>query len=91
MPRPGLRTGRFRKVIRKTPGGALIIHYKKRKPKQARCAVCGKQLSGVKRDVPSKIKGLAKSKKRPNRPYGGNLCPGCSREAIKNKVLKGGK
>lgn len=91
MPRPALRTSRFRKIIRKIPGGALVIHYKKKKPRQARCAGCGKPLSGVKRNIPSKVRGLAKSKKRPKRPYGGNLCPGCSREAIKRKALKGGK
>ena len=89
MPRPGLRTSRFRRIIRKIPGGALVIHYKKKKPGQARCASCGKPLSGVKRNIPSKIRKLAKSKKKPNRPYGGNLCPKCSREAVKGKTLKG--
>lgn len=54
MPRPGLRTGRFRRIIRKMPGGALIIHYKKKRPGRARCAVCGKPLHGT----------------RPSRPYG---------------------
>jgi large subunit ribosomal protein L34e len=90
MPRPGLRTGRFRKIIRKIPGGALVIHYKKKKPGQARCAACGRPLPGVKRDIPSKIRRLAKSRKRPKRPYGGNLCSRCSREAVRGKILKGG-
>ena len=79
MPRPGLRTSRFRRIIRKIPGGALIIHYKKRGLGKARCAGCGRPVSGV------------SGRKRPERPYGGNLCPRCSRKAIKNKILKGKK
>lgn len=91
MPRPGLRTDRFRRIVRKTPGGVLVIHYKRKSPGRPRCAVCRKPLSG----------------KRPKRPYGGNLCPRCSRERIKSlrrlasvdisrqtegaKALKGGK
>lgn len=91
MPRPGLRTSRFRRIVRKIPGGALVIHYKKKKPKQAKCAGCGKPLTGVKRNIPSRVKNLAKSKKRPSRPYGGNLCSRCSREAVRGKILKRGK
>jgi len=90
MPRPGLRTSRFRRIVRKIPGGALVIHYKKKMPSKAKCS-CGTPLSGVARNFPSKIKGLAKSKKKPERPYGGKLCPKCAREAIKAKALKGKK
>lgn len=91
MPRPGLRTSRFRRIVRKIPGGALVIHYKKKKPSKAKCGSCGKPLSGVKRDIPSRIKAIPKSRKRPGRPYGGKLCSRCSREAVKAKALKGKK
>ena len=41
---------------------------------------------GTPRDIPAKIKKLAKTEKRPERPYGGNLCSKCTRAKIKSKV-----
>lgn len=90
MPRPGLRTHRFKRIAKKV-GGTLVVHYMKRKPAKARCGSCGRPLSGVARDIPSRLRKLPKSKKKPNRAYGGNLCPKCSREAVRAKALKASK
>ncbi len=86
MPRPALRTRSLRKIRKKLPGGASIIHYFKKKPKKAVCAMCGKPLHGVPSDLTSKVRSLSKSQKRPERPYGGYLCSECARKEIKNRI-----
>ncbi|MCD6402886.1 MAG: 50S ribosomal protein L34e [Candidatus Aenigmarchaeota archaeon] len=77
-----------RRVKVKTPGGRVVIRLERRKPKQARCARCGKPLHGVPRELPSKMKNLPKTKKRPERPYGGYLCSECMREVIKQMAVE---
>jgi len=86
MPRPGLRVRALRKMKVKLPGGASIIHYFKRRPSGAVCAVCRKPLHGVPREKPFRMRAFYRSSKRTERPYGGNLCPACSRERIKSKL-----
>ena len=76
------KSGTFRKVHRKTPGGKTIVQFKRRKPGKAKCASCGKVLPGTARKLPYKMKKMAKTKKRPERPYGGILCSGCMRKKI---------
>jgi len=88
MVRPALRSTTLRKIKKKIPGGAFIIHYFKRKPSVARCAVCGKPLHGVPRARPSLLKRLSRSKKKPSRPYGGNLCSRCMREKLKENLKR---
>mgnify|MGYP000483424248 CR=1 FL=1 len=78
---------RSKKMVKvRTPGGRLKIRYRKRKPNPARCAKCGKILHGVPRELPSKMRNLPKTKKRPERPYGGYLCSKCMRELMKEKA-----
>ena len=78
------RSRSFRRVFVKTPKGSSKLSYKARKPKKAVCASCGKQLHGIKKDRPYKINKLTKSKRRPERVFGGNLCSSCS----KRKLIK---
>ncbi len=78
----------YRKVRVKTPGGRVTIHYRKRKPGKAKCGNCGKPLAGTIRERPYKIQNTPKTKKRPERPYGGVLCSKCTRELIKSKARK---
>jgi len=79
-----------RRVFVRTPSKTKLT-YRLRKPSKAKCGNCGTILKGVPRDVPSKFKKLSISKKRPERPYGGNLCSRCMREKIKLKarIIKG--
>ncbi len=88
MPRPALRTGFLRRIRKKLPGGASIVYYFKKKPKAAVCARCKKPLHGVSGISSSRKKKSAKSKRKPQRPYGGNLCSKCARVVIKEKKLK---
>ena len=87
MPKPAQRSRSFQKKRVNTPGGRARTHYVKKKPGIARCAACKKPLHGVPSDLPSRIKKLPKTKKRPDRPYGGNLCSACTRQAIKAKNM----
>jgi large subunit ribosomal protein L34e len=86
MPRPSLRSRTIRRIKMKIPGGASVIHYLKREPSKARCANCKKVLHGVASTRPAGMKKLAKTKKVTSRAYGGNLCPGCTKELFKAKA-----
>ncbi|MCX6815112.1 MAG: 50S ribosomal protein L34e [Candidatus Aenigmarchaeota archaeon] len=86
MPRPGLRVRSLRKMKIKLPGGASIIHYFKRRPSQAVCANCKKPLHGVPRERDVDLGKLSRRQKRPERPYGGNLCATCARAKIKSRL-----
>lgn len=86
MVAPRFRNNTLRQVRVKTPGGKVKIQYKKRKPSKAQCAGCGDILKGVPRQRPHKIRKMAKTKKRPERPYGGVLCSKCMRKKIIEKL-----
>ena len=72
----------LRLVYVKASGGRTVIQYRKKKPNAAKCASCGAKLSGTLRERPYKMKTLPKTKKRPERAYGGYLCSKCSRKKI---------
>lgn len=86
MPRGMYRSRTFRRVFVKTPGGRTVMRYRRRKPSKAQCASCGKVLIGVPREIPSKMKNMPKSAKRPERPYGGMYCSACTRQILRQKA-----
>jgi len=86
MPEGRRKSRSLRRVYVRTPGGKTVIHYRKRKPSKAKCAICKKPLHGVPRERPTKLRKLSKTEKRPSRPYGGYLCAKCLREVIKEKA-----
>ncbi len=61
---------------------------KTRKPSGAKCAGCGVKLKGVPRMTKSKMRNMAKTVKRPSRPYGGVLCPKCLKIKIRKESRK---
>ncbi|NCN39335.1 MAG: 50S ribosomal protein L34e [Candidatus Aenigmarchaeota archaeon CG_4_10_14_0_8_um_filter_37_24] len=87
MVRRALRSRSLKRTQMKVPGGRNVTHYRRRNPNVAKCS-CGMPLSGIPRLRPSEFKKLSKSKRRPGRPYGGNLCSKCSREIFREKVRK---
>ncbi|MBW2979974.1 50S ribosomal protein L34e [Candidatus Woesearchaeota archaeon] len=86
MPARRYRSRSLRRVFRKTPGGKVVVHYEKKKPKLARCGSCGAVLKGVVRERPFKLKNMPKTKKRPSRPYAGVLCSRCMRKLMIGKA-----
>ena len=89
MVRPALRCRSYRKLKVRTPGGTLKDRYERRKPSAAKCGACKKALAATPRARPAAIKRTAKGSKRPERTFGGNLCPGCLKTRIKEtKVYK---
>lgn len=87
MPRKMFRSRTFRRVFVKTPT-KTVVHYRKRKPSKAKCANCGVVLAGVARERPRKMQNMPKTKKRPERPFGGVLCSKCARFEIIKRVRK---
>jgi large subunit ribosomal protein L34e len=85
MPKPSRRSRTFRRVFNKTATKTSIM-YKRRKPSKAVCGICKKQLQGVLRDLPFKIRNSPKTSKRPERPYGGVLCSACARRLLTKKA-----
>ncbi len=86
MPRPSRKSKTLRKVKVRTPGKKTVTHYKKRQPGKATCTMCGDVLKGVANERPFRMKNIPKTKKRPERPYGGVLCSRCTRKTIVAKT-----
>lgn len=76
------------KVKVRTPSGRVAIKNKNRKPAFAKCAVCGKRLHGLRKLTPTELRKMAKTKRKPERPYGGYMCSECSREFFREKARK---
>ena len=77
---------KMRRVYTKTPGGQTGLTYKRPKTSKHICANCGANLAGVPNQIPSKVKKTPKSYRRPERPYGGYLCPKCLKQKLKQKI-----
>ncbi len=86
MPEGKLRSRTLRRVFVKTPGGKTTLQHRNRKPSAAVCGNCGATLKGVPREIPSELKKLPKTSRRPERPYGGVLCSRCTRQLIKEQA-----
>lgn len=79
----GLHKSRsFRRVSKRTPGAKNVMHYVRRKPSRARCAITGEVLHGVKRMTDAKMRNTPKTQKRAERPFGGVLGSRASRRVI---------
>jgi len=86
MPEPYKRSRSLRRLQVKVPGGKTVLHYKEKKPGKAKCGNCSSLLKGVPRERNLNMHKLPKTKKRPTRPYGGNLCSKCMRALIVEKA-----
>ena len=76
MPKPMHRSHSFKKVHRITRSGRNVVHYKRGRPSQPHCAICGNELNGI------SVKG-GKSRRTNSRLFGGVLCARCTAEVIK--------
>lgn len=83
MPRPAYRSRTIKRVHVRTPGGRLVVHYRRKKLAQPKCAVCGRTLSGFQKMT---LREARKGHRPPGRPYGGCLCHECLIKALKKAV-----
>ncbi len=84
--RPSKQKSRtMRRVFKRTPGGRNAVDYVLRKPAKLRCSNCDKELHGIPRLRPQKLSKTPKTRKRPERAFGGVMCSSCSRRAIIEK------
>lgn len=78
MPLPKNRSNSVRKIKRKMPGGKSATRYERRqKGGKHSCATCSRRLQAT-----HSHSYLAPSSRKPNRKFGGMLCPACARRAI---------
>ena len=87
MVRGALRSRSQARIKRKLPGNTTTVHYIRRRPKHAHCPITGEKLHGVPRLRPAQLRKLAKTKRRPNRAYGGKISPTALSRAIRSAVL----
>ncbi|RLE77596.1 MAG: 50S ribosomal protein L34e [Thermoprotei archaeon] len=83
MPRPAHRSRTVKRVYVRTPGGRLVVHYRRRKVSPPRCAICGRALSGFPKMT---LREARKGHRPPGRPYGGCVCHECLAKALKSAV-----
>lgn len=76
----------MKRVKVRTPSGKISIQKRKEKPQAVKCANCKQPLHGMKRAIPSEFGKLAKTERRPERPYGGYLCSSCMREIFRERA-----
>jgi len=88
MPRRSQRTNSLKKIKKRLPGGLYVIHYKKEEPSSAICAECKKHLHGVASGSFTDVKNAPRSKKKPTRLYGGNLCAACTKNKISQEIFQ---
>jgi large subunit ribosomal protein L34e len=76
------------KVKVRIPSGRVVVKKKWKKAALAKCAVCGKPLQAIPKLRQAEMRRLPKSKRKPERPYGGYLCSECMREVFREKARK---
>ena len=86
MPAGKHKSRTLRRIFVRTVSGNVTKHFRKRKINKSSCGDCGSTLKGVPHAIQSKLKNLPKTKKRPERPYGGVLCSLCMRKKIIKQV-----
>ncbi len=68
------------------PGGRSKVAIKQKRSSRVVCAVTGKPLQAVPQARSAKMQRISKSKRRPERPYGGVLSPKAARKLIITKT-----
>ncbi|MDD5177732.1 MAG: 50S ribosomal protein L34e [Candidatus Nanoarchaeia archaeon] len=76
-----------RKLKIRTAKGTKV-KIERGKPRQPCCGNCGQILKGTINVKTYRQGTIARTKKRPERKYGGVLCSRCSRQKIKDEVRK---
>jgi large subunit ribosomal protein L34e len=85
MTQPNKRNRKRRKKHVRTPGNVSRVHHAPTKPGKAVDAM-GNELHGIPRKTATRMKNTPKSKKRPERPFGGQLTSASMREHFTTKA-----
>jgi len=80
MPRRSFRSNSYKRKAKKTQSGTRLQRERKRSGKM-RCS-CGRPLNSAPRTTSSK------ASKKTNRPFGGSLCPVCTRKKLLDLARK---
>jgi large subunit ribosomal protein L34e len=80
-----------RRVAVKLPGNRTKVKITNKKPSRAVCASTGKPLQAVPQLKGPQIRRLSKSKRRPERPYGGFLSSKAMRKLFIKKAREESK
>ena len=88
MVKRSLRSRSLRKLRVRVPGGKTVERYKGRKNAFTKCAVCKRPLSGMPKVTDALTAKLSISERRPDRKFGGNMCPSCSRKEIRKRLYE---
>ena len=86
MPAPRNRSKTLKRVYKSTPQNRGKLTFRKGKPSAAICGISKKKLNGMPKLRQGPINKLSKSKKRPNRIYGGTYSHSVVQLALKNSV-----
>jgi len=74
----------MKRVRKKTVTGRNVFVYSKERVSGAVCNNCGRELHGIPKVTKSMLAKLSKTKKRPNRKFGGYYCAACTRELFRD-------
>jgi large subunit ribosomal protein L34e len=88
MTSPRYRSRSTRRIKKTTPGHKTRVFYKKRSPNSPICGKSKEKLHGIPRFRQKGLKSISKSKKRPNRKYGGTYSHNTVRKAIQRTLWK---
>ena len=78
----------FRKTFKKSPSGISKFHYRRKNPKGSFCGITGAKLNGIPKLRPGKFNNLSKTKKRPNRKYGGTFSHSVVKQRLENSIFE---
>lgn len=78
----------FRKTFKKSPAGYSKVHFRRKNPKGFFCGVSGEKLNGIPRLRTGKFNTLSKTKKRPNRKYGGTFSHSVVRKTLEASIFE---
>ncbi|ABR55394.1 Ribosomal protein L34e [Methanococcus vannielii SB] len=82
MPAPRYKSGSAKKVYKRAPGNRRVLHIRRKKQSSAKCGACGALLNGVPSLRTVQVSKLSKTQRRPERAFGGALCPKCVKKMM---------
>lgn len=77
-----------KRVFRKTPGTNIHVHLEKNNPKGHFCGISGAILNGIPKKTASEFNKMSKSKKRPNRKFGGTYSHKIVKTSLERSIWK---